>query len=373
MAAMPTSQTVLDSLPTPLIVLDSSDHIVMVNSAAEDFLQASAPVLLRLRLQDIVPFASPAVQSVRQVRSDGGILSEIGIGFGTPRFGGERLVDLQTASLNDSRDYIVVLITRRSIANKLGMQLSHQGAVRSVSGMAFMLAHEIKNPLAGIRGAAQLLEPNLTENDRALSQLIQQETERIRKLVDQMEVFSDDRPLVRTPVNIHSVLDRVKRLILAEAGQSVVVQETYDPSLPAVLGNSDQLHAAFLNLGRNALDAVLQGSESREITFATAYRPGVRLRTAGTASRLALPLEVCIHDSGVGVSEEILPYIFEPFVTTKRNGKGLGLALVAKVISDHGGTIECQPRARGTTFRCLLPIAPEETRASVHDAEVAIP
>jgi two-component system nitrogen regulation sensor histidine kinase GlnL len=224
-----------------------------------------------------------------------------------------------------------------------------------------MLAHEIKNPLAGIKGAAQLLEPGLSGEDVALARLIQDETERIRKLVDQMEVFSDDRPLARNPVNIHAVLDQVRRLITAEVQDSVAVQETYDPSLPLVLGNSDQLHAAFLNLARNAVEAVREAGEPREIIFATAFRPGIRLQVAGSQKRVSLPLEICIHDNGPGVPDDMLPHIFEPFVTSKRQGRGLGLALVAKVISDHGGTIECQPRSRGTTFRCLLPmILPDE-------------
>jgi two-component system nitrogen regulation sensor histidine kinase GlnL len=372
-ALSPTAQTVFEALPNPLVVLDGDDRIVMVNNAAEDFFQSGAHVLLRLGLQDIVPFSSPAMQSVQHVRESGSVLNEYGIGVGTPRFGGERRVDLQTAPLGDGGCHILLLVSRRSMAHKLGLQLSHKGAARSVSGMASMLAHEIKNPLAGIKGAAQLLEPGLSGEDVALARLIQDETERIRKLVDQMEVFSDDRPLARSPVNIHAVLDQVRRLITAEVQDSVTVLETYDPSLPLVLGNSDQLHAAFLNLARNAVEAVREEGEPREIIFATAFRPGVRLQVAGSQKRVSLPLEICIHDSGPGVPDDMLPHIFEPFVTSKRQGRGLGLALVAKVISDHGGTIECQPRSRGTTFRCLLPmILPDEMPKHPIDESIAL-
>jgi two-component system nitrogen regulation sensor histidine kinase GlnL len=362
MSAAPTEQGVIEALPNPLVVVDANDRIVMVNSAAEDFFQTSAQVLLRLTLQDIMPFSSPAVQSVRQVRLGGSVIHEYGVTIGTPRHGGERQADIQIAPLSDADGHVLFLVSRRAMAHKLNQQLSHQGAARSVSGMAAMLAHEIKNPLAGIKGAAQLLEPNLNDNDLVLARLIQDEIERIRKLVDQMEVFSDDRPLERAPLNIHAVLDQVRKLIFAEAGPGISISDIYDPSLPLVLGNLDQLHAAFLNLARNALEAVRDSPEPREIIFATAFRPGVKLQAAGSGKRVSLPLEICVHDSGHGVPDDMLPHIFEPFVTTKPQGRGLGLALVAKVISDHGGTIECLPRHRGTTFRCLLPMmTPAET------------
>ena len=206
--------------------------------------------------------------------------------------------------------------------------------------MATMLAHEIKNPLAGIRGAAQLLEPTLNSDDRALARLICEETDRIRDLVDQMEVFSDERPLEKSPVNIHAVLERVKRLTTASMGQGVSVREDYDPSLPPVLGNKDQLVQVFLNLAKNAAEAIQNNGEAGEILLTTAFRPGIRLTVPGTSERITLPLEVCVHDTGPGVPEELRPNIFDPFVTTKPGGKGLGLALVAKIVRDHGGIIE---------------------------------
>jgi two-component system, NtrC family, nitrogen regulation sensor histidine kinase GlnL len=352
----PAAQMVLDAMPNPLLVLDGSDQICMVNTAAEDFFQSGASMLKRSSLADIVPFSSPVLQSVRQVREAATVVNEYAVGVGTPRLGGERIVDLQTAPLGDDGQFVMLMLQRRSMAQKLGHQLTHQGAARSVSGMAAMLAHEIKNPLAGIRGAAQLLEPTLSDADRALARLICDETERIRKLVDQMEVFSDERPLERKPVNIHVVLDRVKKLILAEAGTFLSIKEEYDPSLPPVFGNADQLMQVYLNLAKNAVDILKETGHGGEILFTTAFRPGMKLQVAGTNERVSLPLEICVHDNGKGVPEEIAPHIFEPFVTTKPQGRGLGLALVAKVVRDHGGTVECQSRRRGTTFRTLLPM-----------------
>jgi two-component system nitrogen regulation sensor histidine kinase GlnL len=352
----PLAKAVVDALPNPLIVLDQEERICLANVAAEDYFQASSNVLTRHKLGDLVPFSSPVFGSVAQARASAGVVNEYSVAVGTPRLGGERLVDIQATLMHDEPRFVIVMLLERSMAHKIDRQLTSRGAARSVSGMATMLAHEIKNPLAGIRGAAQLLEPALSSDDRALARLICEETDRIRDLVDQMEVFSDERPLEKSPVNIHAVLERVKRLVNAGIGQGVSVREDYDPSLPPVLGNKDQLVQVFLNLAKNAAEAIQNNGEAGEILLTTAFRPGIRLMVPGTSERITLPFEVCVHDTGPGVPEELRPNIFDPFVTTKPGGKGLGLALVAKIVRDHGGIIECVGRERGTTFRVLLPM-----------------
>ena len=355
----PSMRAIFEALPNPVLILDADDRICLVNGTSEDFFQTSHAVLQRNTLTDIVPFSSPVLQAVSQVREHGGVVNEYAISVGTPRMGGERVVDLQIAQMADDPRFVLIMLLRRSMAHKFDLQLSHQGSARSVSGMASMLAHEIKNPLSGIRGAAQLLEPSLADSDRPLARLICDETDRIRDLVDQMEVFSDERPLVRQPINIHVVLDRVKQLIAASVAGSVVIREEYDPSLPAVNGNHDQLVQVFLNLAKNAVEAVEQ-SDTREVTFTTAFRPGMKLSVPGSVERISLPLEVCVHDTGAGVAEDLRPHIFDPFVTNKPQGRGLGLALVAKIVRDHGGVVECLSRDRGTTFRILLPLTRDQ-------------
>ena len=257
------------------------------------------------------------------------------------------------------------------MADKIDRQMTHRGAARSVTGLAAMLAHEIKNPLSGIRGAAQLLETVVSDEDRALTRLITDETDRIVSLVDRMEVFSDERPIDRWPVNIHVVLDHVKALARNGFGKRVRIVEDYDPSLPPVYANRDQLIQVFINLVKNAAEAI-GGDPEGEITLSTAFRPGIRLSVPGTRDRVSLPLEFCVHDNGPGVPDDILPILFDPFITTKTNGSGLGLALVAKIVGEHGGVIECDSSARGTTFRVLMP-AWREPRTMDDPAEEGSP
>lgn len=356
MTKLPPLRAIFDALPNPILVVDENDVICFANSAAEDFFQASSTMLARHKLEEAMPFSSPVLDVVKQVRNSSGVMNEYSVGVGTPRMGGERIVDLQTALVNDDPRFVVLTLLRRSMAQKFDLQLTHRGAARSVSGMAAMLAHEIKNPLSGIKGAAQLLEPVLENNDRALARLICEETDRIRDLVDQMEVFSDERPLDRKPVNIHVVLDRVKQLTTAGMPDAITIREEYDPSLPSVLGNQDQLVQVFLNLAKNAAESIIASGEAGEITLTTAFRPGVKLTVPGSSERVSLPYEVCIHDNGPGISEDLKPHIFDAFVSTKPQGRGLGLALVAKIVRDHGGVVECISRERGTTFRVLLPM-----------------
>jgi two-component system nitrogen regulation sensor histidine kinase GlnL len=350
------ADAVLNALPFPVILVSGEGRVADANVAAEAFFEVSLLLLRRHLLRDLVPFGSPLLALVDQVRTRGGAVNEYRVDLGTPRNPGERVIDLHVAAVPERPGHVVVMLQKRTMAEKMDRQLTHRGAARSVIALASMLAHEIKNPLSGIRGAAQLLEQSASDEDRTLTRLICDEADRIVKLVDRMEVFADERPIDRKPINIHQVLEHVKRLAQSGFARHVKFVEEYDPSLPPVFGNRDQLVQIFLNLIKNASEAIGETAPDGEIQLTTAFRPGVRLSLPGSKSRVSLPLEFCVKDNGPGVQEDLLPHLFDPFVTTKPSGTGLGLALVAKIVGDHGGVIECESQPRRTIFRVLMPV-----------------
>ena len=362
------ADAVLNALPHPVIMVSADGKVADANVAAENFFDVSVPLLRRHQLRELVPFGSPLLTLVDQVRATGSAVNEYKVDLGTPRIPGDRLVDLHVAPMPEHSDIVVVMLQERTIADKMDRQLTHRGAARSVSAMAAMLAHEIKNPLSGIRGAAQLLEQSANDDDRPLTRLICDEADRIVKLVGRFEVFSDERPVEREPVNIHAVLEHVKRLAQSGFARQIKFIEEYDPSLPPVYANRDQLIQVFLNLVKNAAEAIGE-SDGGEIQLTTAFRPGVRLSLPGSKARVSLPMEFCVRDNGPGVPEELVPHLFDPFVTTKPSGSGLGLALVAKIVGDHGGIVECESQARHTTFRILFPVYAGKNAASDDLAE----
>lgn len=347
---------VLQSLPQPIIVCSEERQITFVNYAAEAFFGASLSVLTRQRLDDLVAFGSPIISLVETVSLRRAPMTEYRVRIGSSRFGDERIADVFAMPISDNDGRVALLIQERTMADKIDRQMVSRGAARSVTGLASMLAHEIKNPLSGIRGAAQLLEQTVSSDEIPLARLIREETDRIVGLLDRVDVFGDDRPLEREPINIHVVLDRVKLLARNGVARGIGFSEEYDPSLPPVFGNRDQLIQVFLNLVKNASEA-LDKTQKPEIRFSTAFRPGIRISVTGVSERISLPLEIVIEDNGPGVPADILPFLFDPFVTTKANGSGLGLALVAKIVGDHGGVIDCDSRPGRTRFRILLPVA----------------
>lgn len=350
-----TSSDILNALPHAVLTVDPDGFITSANWEAETFFSSSRAYLTRHKLGEFIPFGSPLMPLLDQVRERKAAVSEYRVDLSSPRLGNDKLVDIYAAPVGSGPD-VVIVFQERSRADKIDRQLTHRAAARSVSGLAQMLAHEIKNPLSGIRGAAQLLESSVEDDDRALTSLIKEETDRIVSLVDRMEVFSDERPVDRVAINIHSVFNHVKAVAQAGFARHIEFEELYDPSLPMVFANRDQLIQVFLNLVKNAAEA-LTDHEEPKISLITAFRPGIKLSIGSSRQKVSLPLEFSIQDNGSGIPTDILPHLFDPFITTKTNGSGLGLALVAKIIGAHGGIVECDSQKGKTTFKVLMPIS----------------
>jgi len=348
-------QALWSSLPVPSLMLDGDDIITMSNPAAESFLNLSSKALVGEKLWEKVMIDAPLEAPFGRARQNRTSLFVNDVDVGS----GERapmLCNLQFAPLRGSGDTMIVMISPREIASRINQNHSSGKAAKSAIGMAEMLAHEIKNPLAGITGAAQLLSMGLTPQDQEMTDLIVEESRRIVKLLEQVEQFGNLRKPVLAPVNIHDVLDRARQSAAVGFGAHMLFIEDYDPSLPQTLADGDQLLQVFLNLLKNASEASKQAGAIRLRTF---YDTSLRVhRSDGTRARL--PLQVEIIDDGPGLPRDIADDIFEPFVSGKENGTGLGLALVSKLIGDAGGWISVDSVPGRTVFRISLPVVPKD-------------
>ncbi|MEM7722390.1 MAG: ATP-binding protein [Pseudomonadota bacterium] len=343
------------SLPIPALIIDAGDLIRDVNPAAETFLNASKKSLDGYPVWDKIFVDAPLEDAFKRVRTALAPLFVNSVDVGT---GSRKPVacDVQIAPLADKPDHVLVLLESRDLAGRLDRAMSSKSAAKSAIGMAEMLAHEIKNPLAGITGAAQLISMNASGEDREMTDLIVAETRRILKLLSQVEDFGNIRPPDRKAVNIHDVLDRARKSAAVGFAAHMTIEDDYDPSLPATWADPDQLQQVFLNLLKNAAEVGKTGGTIRLRTF---YELSLKVRRRdGTGG--AVPLQIEVIDDGPGIPPEIAGDVFEPFVSGRENGTGLGLALISKIISDHDGWIAVDSVPGRTVFRISLPIAPKE-------------
>ena len=348
-SAGPTAEALIAAMPGSLIVLDSDGCIVGVNGAAEMLLNASASSLLHKPLGIVLRLPLSCLTGLRE----DAVFASYDCIVETQR-GAKLRLDFHATPLPDHEGWRLISLNGAAIAQAMG---DRRSSARSATGAAAMLAHEIKNPLSGIRGAAQLLDQSVGDDGHALTRLIRDEVDRIATLIDRMEAFTDDRPLTRKAENIYAILDHVRALAETGFGEHLDFRDAYDPSLPPVLVDRDSMIQVLLNLVKNAAEAVPSGRRGR-VTFATAYRHGVAIPSQ-EGRRLSVPIELCIIDDGPGPPPEIIDHLFEPFISSKSSGRGLGLALVDKLVRDNGGIVQFAREGdpERTVFRLLLPRA----------------
>jgi len=371
-AADLTEAQIFAILPNPVFVLDRDDRFIYLNQAAEIFFQSSQMMLLGTSLASLIPADSNFLSMVSRARTQATSVGDQGVEFAGPKIG-LKLINVQITPFGDAEPRLLVCIQERALAERLRGQSLFRGAARSIAAMAALLAHEVKNPLAGIKGAAQLLEADLLDangrargdangrvngdvNGQSLTRMIVEESDRVAALLDRMEGFAGGANLVLAPVNIHEILDHCLNLAQASYGAHTTIRRSYDPSLPLVNGHRDLLIQMFINIIKNASEAT---DSNGEIVIKTSYSQGRRLTFAAVDGGSYAPVQVEVIDNGAGISEELRDHIFDPFVSGRSGGSGLGLTMVASVIADHGAMIDVESVPGQTVFRMNFPVAPD--------------
>lgn len=346
---------ILASLPNPVFVVDGDDQFIYLNNAAEMFFQSSQVILIDTPLWTLIPADSALFSMLARARSQQVSVADQGVELAGPRLG-LKLVNVQISPFTERghvEGRLLVTIQERALAERLRGQSIFHGAARSISAMAALLAHEVKNPLAGIKGAAQLLQADLGPEDCDLTKMIVEETDRVAALLDRMEGFAGGASMIFGPVNIHEILDHCLTVTSASFGAHLKVSRSYDPSLPPMEGHRDLLIQTFINIIKNASEVT---DKKGELSINTSYSRGRRLSIGSPRTQLHVPIQVEVIDNGPGIPTEIRDHIFDPFVSAKTGGSGLGLAMVASVVADHGGMVEVDSSVGRTTFRLNFPM-----------------
>jgi len=352
----PQDNKLLDLLPFPVLLITEDASFVWLNHAAETFFDSSRTMLVGSELTLFFASDSPIFSLIDRSRSSGRSVSDSSVSFYSPKFGARRgdvnLVPIMGAKGTVSE--LIITIHEQTSFRQFEDMNQFKGAALSMSKMTALLSHEIKNPLAGIKGAAQLLQMELPEQSHELSEMIVTEADRITSLLNRIDTFSVDAPLSLENLNIHEVLDHTLRVTSASFGRHLVIERQYDPSLPFLDADRELLVQCFLNLFKNASEATAKGGR---LKIRTSYNLARYMAQSATKRLVHLPLQIEVEDNGSGISDEVVSHIFEPFISTKTQGSGLGLAMVASIISDHGGAISLKQVPAGSCFVINLPLS----------------
>jgi two-component system nitrogen regulation sensor histidine kinase GlnL len=345
-------QQILDNLNTTVLVLDPELRLLSINPAGETLFEISAKQIVGQRLAQILPRSRPLIKMLRQALVSGDPFTERGLHLTLP---GPRYVTVDctvtvfTVDKTEKKLLIELnqvdrLLRLAREENMLDKHAANQAVVRG-------LAHEIKNPLGGLRGAAQLLERELPDQRlKDYTRIIIHEADRLRNLIDRL--VGPSRPLAKTPANIHQIFERVRSLILAEIPHGIIIERDYDPSVPEIFADPEQLIQAVLNIVRNAVQAVVKSGVIH-------LRSRIERQFTIGHKRHRLVLRAEIEDDGPGIPESLREHIFYPMVTGRAEGTGLGLSIAQAIVNQHGGLIECSSRPKQTIFTIYLPVERE--------------
>tara|TARA_Y100000590_G_scaffold470715_1_gene668341 strand:+ start:1337 stop:2425 length:1089 start_codon:yes stop_codon:yes gene_type:complete len=345
----------LRAIKHPLLILDVDNNIICANDEAEMFFGISRNILNKYRLNSLYPSLTSIFYLIDRTKERGITIREYSLNITTPLDKKTHEVDVQV-SLYDDGKYVLLMLIERGIAKKFNKQYLIAGSSKTLIEMSSILAHEIKNPLSGIKGAAQLLIDEASEEEKSLINIICDETDRINNLIDSMQIFSDNPDIKKEKLNIHTIFNHVKKITENGFAKNIKFIEKFDPSLPDVNGNKDLLIQAFLNLVKNSCDAISSNNIEGEITFTSAFTSSMAINLPTSKEKIKVPLTFTIEDNGGGIPDEILENIFDPFITNKVDGKGLGLTIVSKIIQDHGAVIECELTEKGTKMILQFPM-----------------
>lgn len=352
-AAAPDARSQISGMIFAVLLIDAEGVITEVNHAAESLLGTSATRLVGTRLLDRIGPLDARVEARLRQNDEALVARDLVITTSLA----EARVNLTVSPLGSFPGWRVVTLS----------EIGHEDPVHQQGGAAMLgapavLAHEIKNPLAAIRGAGQLIARKLPDADKKLARMITDEVDRIARLIDRMQQLGSTRTDPAAPCNPHEAIRSAiatMRAASSELGE-VVIQEEFDPSLPPVLANRDALEQVLINLVSNARDAAIGGGGTAEIVVQTRFVSGLAFSAFRQGRTVPLPIEITVSDNGPGIDPALRDHVFEPFVSSKPSGQGLGLSLVRKLVRDMNGNIshERDSRAGLTHFRLHLPQAP---------------
>jgi two-component system nitrogen regulation sensor histidine kinase GlnL len=347
------ARDLLAAHPVATLLIDGEGRIGFANAKAESLLNMARSALLGSVVSDVLRIADAQMDST--VWATDKPLSAYDIMVHAGRNEAVEM-DVLIHPLSDDERWRIVALHVHGQSQAIGIRRASMGA-KSATGAAAMLAHEIKNPLSGIRGAAQLLEADTKTELKPLTKLICDEVDRIAALIDRMQHFTSNQPLDVQPENIYPLLDRAVEIAEAGFARNCPISRLFDPSLPYALVNGDALVQVMINLVKNAVEAVAD-TEGGKVQVATAYRHGLSVMSTRGKGTAPLQIEIQVIDNGPGVPDSIRDVLFNPFISNKRSGQGLGLALVDKLVRDMNGLVQYDRDKAGgrTIFRVMLPM-----------------